>query len=503
MQMREGVGTGVLVDAWAGCYRSGWQGLCVPEAFAHPAKYSRALIQRIYQHLTAEGWLRPGDTVLDCFAGVGLGGLDAGLAGVRWLGVELEPHFHALGQENIALWQRRYLHLPQWVTPTLVQGDSRKLQAVLAEQVGCCISSPPFCDSDNRKGGTDLYHLKRLQTGRDPESPSSQAYTQSDPYGTTPGQLGAMSPGQVEAVVSSPPYVASLHLNEPVEADIARMERKNTPLTGGATSRKNLPNQHANQGYGTSPGQLGAMPPGQVEACVSSPPYCHGLGKEHTYADHAKRERDSHRGIMREKGIVDPYYGSEPAQLGNMPASQLGTEHGMTFWAAAQEILAHVYALLRPGGMAVWVVKAYVRDGQIVDFPGDWRQLAESLGFVTLHEHHALLVEEHGTQGGLFGAEVQVTVARKSFFRRLAERNGSPAIDFEVVLCMQKLAGGAEGLSAAISSPPYIQSVHDGNGIDPAKLTGNRPGKHTQANAEGYGRTPGQLGSMPAGTPHT
>jgi hypothetical protein len=181
---------------------------------------------------------------------------------------------------------------------------------------------------------------------------------------------------------------------------------------------------------------------------------------------------------------------------------QLESTTSDTFWTAAREILAHVYALLKPGGVAVFVVKAYVRDGQLVDFPGDWRRLAESLGFVTLHEHHALLVEEHGTQGGLFGEEVQVTVARKSFFRRLAERNGSPAIDFEVVLCMQKPAeGGAEGLSVAISSPPYVQSVHDGNGIDHAKLTGNRPGPHTQTNAEGYGCTVGQLGAMQAGHP--
>jgi hypothetical protein len=53
----------------------------------------------------------------------------------------------------------------------------------------------------------------------------------------------------------------------------------------------------------------------------------------------------------------------------------------------------------------------------------------------------------------------------------------------------------------AVSSPPYAQSVHDGNGIDQAKLTGNRPGPHTQAGADGYGTAPGQLGAMRPGTP--
>ena len=41
--------------------------------------------------------------------------------------------------------------------------------------------------------------------------------------------------------------------------------------------------------------------------------------------------------------------------------------------------------------------------------------------------------------------------------------------------------------------------MHAGNGIDQAKLTGNRPGPHTQAAAEGYGTTPGNLGNLPAG----
>jgi hypothetical protein len=410
--------TATRQDTWAGCYAEGWQGLIVPEAFAHPAKFARALIQRIYQHLMAEDWLHPGDTVLDPFGGVALGGLDAGLAGMRWLGVELEPRFHTLGQANIALWQRRYGHLPQWITPTLVQGDSRQLQAVLREQVGCCVSSPP---------------------------------------------------------------------------------------------------------------------------------YSHGLGKEHTYADHTKREDDSHRGIMQEKGIVDPYYGNDPAQLGNMPAGtltaaiasppyadsttvdsraitdakthtrplgamqhlqhgyrqtpgQLGTEHGATFWTAAHQIVAQVVALLKPGGVAIWVVKNYVRDKQLVDFPGDCRRLCESLGLRTLHEHHAFLAEQHGTQGGLFGEDTQYQTARKSFFRRLAEAKGSPAIDYEVVYCMVKdNPGFGRGIDAIVVSPPYVQSVHAGNGIDHSKLTGNRPGRHTQAKVEGYGTSPGQLGAMPAG----
>jgi hypothetical protein len=86
------------------------------------------------------------------------------------------------------------------------------------------------------------------------------------------------------------------------------------------------------------------------------------------------------------------------------------------------------------------VVKSFVRNKEIVDFPGQWRQLCEVVGFVTLHEHHALLVRHTGTSMTLEGGTVEHKTESKSFFRRLAEKNGSPRIDFEVVLCMEKPA---------------------------------------------------------------
>ena len=130
-------------DAWRGCYDGGWADLIVPEAFAHPAKYSRALIARIYEHAKAEGWLQPGDVVLDPFGGVGLGALDAMRLGLSWCGMELEQKFVDLGNQNIALWNRRYGHVAGWGTARLIQGDSSKLAEVVAG-AGLTVSSPPW-----------------------------------------------------------------------------------------------------------------------------------------------------------------------------------------------------------------------------------------------------------------------------------------------------------------------------------------------------------------------
>ena len=70
--------------------------------------------------------------------------------------------------------------------------------------------------------------------------------------------------------------------------------------------------------------------------CISSPPYAQGLGKEHTYANDAKRVNDGHRRILTEKRIADPYYGATDGNLGNMP---LGCVVSSPPYAGAGEVL--------------------------------------------------------------------------------------------------------------------------------------------------------------------
>ena len=79
---------------WNGCYDNGWQSApLVAEAYAHPAKISFGLAERIYRHMLAEGWLEHGARVIDPFGGIGGCAFHAALYGMHWTGVELEPKF--------------------------------------------------------------------------------------------------------------------------------------------------------------------------------------------------------------------------------------------------------------------------------------------------------------------------------------------------------------------------------------------------------------------------
>jgi len=460
------------IDDWRGLYSEGWQGEITPDAFSHPAKFSRALIRAIYDHAAAEGWLAAGDMVVDPFGGVGLGGIDAMRLGCHWIGCELEQKFVDLGRANIELWESRYrAHFPAWGTARLLQGDSRQLAAHLAG-ARLAVSSPPYSSNTvhGRSGPFDVALFDRAP------GPNGQIFTCAD-YGSAAGQLGAMSEGDLSLAISSPPYAGSVNQSDQANDAGARIERKaaagvdvSKPVNvGGPNSILRQP-----QAYGNEPGQLGAMREGNHGAtlAVSSPPFAQqqtggGLAKPdavyigdgHRFgANHGYQNQGTTPGNLATLACSSPPFESvqgfhdkafsdqwgpkqirttEPAGYGEHPGN-IGNDQGETFWTAARTIVEQTYQVLKPGGHATWVVKAFVRNKQRVDFPAQWRQLCEAVGFVTLHEHRAWLVEERGTQIDLFGNHHTKTVERKSFFRRLAESKGSPRIDWETVYCMVK-----------------------------------------------------------------
>jgi hypothetical protein len=240
-----------------------------------------------------------------------------------------------------------------------------------------------------------------------------------------------MKPGDVAAVigadciVGSPPY-ADQATNGKRDNRAANLEAAGIDSKAWLGERRCTIGR--SEGYGASDGQLSAMPPGSVADClVSSPPFEASVS-HHVDGDSLQpREGDvrtSQRTMTHQVG-----YGSTPGNVGN--------DTGETFWAAAREIVQQCFQILRPGGVAIWVCKDFVRKGARVPFSADWLRLCEACGFVKVEWIKASLVKRN-EQPGLFGEPVAKTKSRKSFFRRLAEAKGSPAIDHEDVLIVRK-----------------------------------------------------------------
>lgn len=672
----------IKVDSWHGCYPSNWRGVIIKKATEHPAKFSSKLIKKIYDHIQEEGWVEAGDSVIDPFGGVGLGALEAMLAGLHWTGNELEKRFVELGMEsyqcrgftkdawrryqgrtafiqrireqrklcpdcedamanpvekrhktskrllsrvipsadphifrgNIPLWMSRFGALPRLGSAVLLNGDSRRLTEILKNEIRTvAMKSPPFGSVPRSSGGLLTEGYERFD-GANLEDIGARVYgreTQGDTegnlanmqlslenfnasvssphkadsirttsegsgidwdlvkdgarkpsrsqegtaigYGEEQGQLGVMTANDEKytAAMKSPPYanvmenrsgkdqtVPAMNGGGPIpprvyggsDGQLGNMATVQDsfdaaissppflqseggtpePKEGGAIdkrlyARHSAGNAAAN-GYGATDGQMSSMPASQdlFEQAISSPPYSETtitenrqfLSDENPEAPSAKNLRNAggdavgitpgqlgqmkskdenlaatvamksppwesnSEGVMRSSRFSRPEaYARVSITKGN-PVSleaklaamarddrraeygstdgNIGNDSGNDFWAAARTIIEQTYASLKPGAHACWVVKDFVKEGKIVPFCDQWRQLCESVGFTTVHEHHAELIRHRGTSYLLEGGEVRHETSAKSFFRRVLEGKGSPRIDYEVVYCMEK-----------------------------------------------------------------
>jgi hypothetical protein len=190
------------IDVWEDCYDKGWGKLIVPDAFCHPAKFSRNLIERIYNHADNK-WLKKGDFVLDPFGGVALGALSAITRGIDWVGVELEEKFVNLGRQNIEFWNNLYqpasIERSKLGVAKIIHGDSRKLKFHVAKLIGTpnlIVSSPPYADSlSGSDKPQDHARHQELATKAGHGRIGCGQLRYQNAYGRTSGNLSVMGEG--------------------------------------------------------------------------------------------------------------------------------------------------------------------------------------------------------------------------------------------------------------------------------------------------------------------
>ena len=282
--------------------------------------------------------------------------------------------------------------------PLCLQGDSRKLCEVLGPAMAdACVGSPPFANPQTHSRG----HI--MDTGTPAMRRCKKSYA---PAGFVPddteGNIGSMPIGDVDTVIGSPPFQGS---QQSTDGDFVMNSTDVNPTERKLNTRSYFP---AGQ---DSSGNLAALPSGDVDSIVSSPPFGSSDTKPSKIGT-GKPTRDDGDGAGRNKG--DYVYGDAEGQLGKADAD--------TFWSAASMIVQQCYEILQPGGVAYFICKDFVRAKQRVHFSDDWRKLCEHHGFQTIEWIKASLVKEE-RQPGLFGEDIVKRTERKSFFRRIYEQD--------------------------------------------------------------------------------
>jgi hypothetical protein len=212
----------------------------------------------------------------------------------------------------------------------------------------------------------------------------------------------------MDGAVGSPPYAV---------ARIGDMEsmRRSNDLEGD---------------YGEADGQLGNMPGGEYSAALSSPPFESVTGNRPSQQVLDYLESGKLSGLGQ--SCQGEGYGETPGNIGE--------ESGNDFWSAARMILDSLYLVLADHAKAIWVLKAYVKDKKIENFPEKWARLCEASGFNVIHWHRSWLTEERGTQYDMEGNKNTKVVKHYSFFKNIhVQKYPELEVAYEVVICTEKI----------------------------------------------------------------
>jgi len=212
----------------------------------------------------------------------------------------------------------------------------------------------------------------------------------------------------LDSIITSPPYADQgvCNRNGIDESKLGKHGPHSQALAGG---------------YGHNPSNIGNL---KMDGIVTSPPWENQIPSQEGPEFHQQRES-----IGKNNSIGHGRYGESPGQIDQDQAE--------TYWTAMRTVYAECHKALKPGGYLICVVKAYVKNKKRVPLPQQTLKLLIRLRFEPVERIKAMLTKE-SVNGGLFGEDIVSKKERKSFFRRLAEKKGSPRIDFEEILVVRK-----------------------------------------------------------------
>jgi DNA modification methylase len=391
-----------------------------PDSFAHPAKMDAQLLLWIVERYT-----KAGDTILDPMAGSGTAMVGC-TVGRNIVHVELEQKFVEMQKAN---WEKVRM-MPQLGHEMgechIIQGDARQLGDILADHA---IFSPPY-SNEHASGLSEktILEAERIHGRRY----SRRSFTGGEDYGASKDNISNLPYGNIDSIVTSPPYEASVSDN------------KEGPLAGGAenrfgrwkdgTAKKRSYTQHGEpvDSIITSPpyegiegrdrskepswreGEPGIPKRGDanisqgysVDSIVTSPPYEEAMGEKHHSPAHNRISKDKH---------WDTTYTERGAE-GN-----IGNLKGDTYLSAMLQVYQQCRKVLKSGGLMIVVTKNFIRNKQEVKLDEDTIRLCEQAGFKFVERHYRKLPAQ-------------------SFWRVIYQQKypDAPILDKEDILVFQK-----------------------------------------------------------------
>src|SRR3990167_4232496 len=241
---------------WFGCYEgdSYFRQYFEPSTYAHPAKISPLLADRIFKHLEKLELLKEGMTILDFMSGSGRVPLLASLRGYKSIGVELETHFVKMCNDNKKFAENK---IGRKLDMEILQGDSRNLSKLLNKSDVAVISPPYANPRATTQEYDDKYDLRR------PEGVAWGREGFRGRYGDNKNNIGNLP----YVGVVSPPYQDSITRNTPSGAN-------------DLMKHKWYVNENNQAGYSQNPENIGNLKDTGSIVGITSPPYVESISSK-------------------------------------------------------------------------------------------------------------------------------------------------------------------------------------------------------------------------------
>lgn len=379
-------------DVWEFDENSKRYEICyTPESIRHPAKMEVNLCREIIKRYS-----KPGDLILDVMAGVGTTIVEGMILGRNVIGIEYEQKFVDMAQANIDLVQKKMGFVKGLGKGMIIKGDSRRLSEVLGSgRAENDIFSPPFANQNSQSRDKPDFTADKNGRGF-----IGKKYSEDE------NNIGNLSYGAVDSVITSPPYANRLKDNKQNDGDPARVSYRESGteqkdnignlsyeadsiITSPPYKDVNVEQTHMTSNDRGNPknpefrpswkkkleeGYADTKRPYSVDSVITSPPYEEGIG-------HGGGRKN--KIIERSKGIWTQGQGSYSKSKENIGEMRAGT-----YLDAMLTIYKECFKVLKPNGTMVLVVKNFVRAGKQVRLDSDTIRLCERANFTFIRRHY-------------------------------------------------------------------------------------------------------------------
>jgi len=262
------------------------------ESVSHPAKANLHLLYFLIKKYTEEGGV-----VADIMAGTGSTGIVSSYLGRNAVLVELEEKFVEWMEKNVALLES---HGKKRGKIKIIQGDARRLVDLLGVKADSIVTSPPYVETKafhdvefmERVAGEQSERVRRGEVkGHYMTEKARRRVFERMEKGKSenPSNIGNLPPGEIDAVITSPPYSNIAKTKEggispymqglisklsgiPVSEFAHNVEKLKEAVE---IAQSKIPFK-----YSDNPQNIGNLTHGEIDAIVTSPPYSESMTKK-------------------------------------------------------------------------------------------------------------------------------------------------------------------------------------------------------------------------------